>query len=155
MKALSTEYSQLVTELHKDAAIHRQPINGTFELTSRSNLTCRMCYIRHAPNDVTKKAKELPAPAWVECARQAREGGMVFLLITGGEVFTRRDFFEIYEPLTRLGLVLTLFTNGTLVTKEIAERLAQTPPSRTEVTLYGATAATYEMVTGVSGSFNA
>jgi radical SAM protein with 4Fe4S-binding SPASM domain len=52
-------------------------------------------------------------------------------------------------------LVLTLFTNGTLITKEIAERLAQAPPSRTEITLYGATTATYEAITGVSGSYAA
>jgi radical SAM protein with 4Fe4S-binding SPASM domain len=52
-----------------------------------------------------------------------------------------------------MGLVLAIFTNGTLVTGEIARRLAQAPPSRTEITLYGATAATYETVTGVPGSY--
>jgi len=100
-------------------------------------------------------AQELPASAWLELARQAVDHGMVFLLLTGGEVFLRRDFFEIYEPLTRMGLVLALFTNGTLITKDIAARLAQAPPSRTEITLYGATAATYETVTGRPGSFAA
>jgi radical SAM protein with 4Fe4S-binding SPASM domain len=111
-----------------------------------------MCYIRHAPGDPTK---ELPASTWLDLARQAVANGMVFLLLTGGEVFLRRDFFEIYEPLTRMGLVLALFTNGTLITKDIAARLAQAPPSRTEITLYGATAATYEAVTGIPGSFAA
>ncbi len=86
-------------------------------------------------------------------AREAVDNGMVFLLLTGGEVFLRPDFFEIYTPLTRLGLMLTLFTNGTLITDALAQRLAQTPPSRTEITLYGATAATYEAVTGVPGSY--
>jgi radical SAM protein with 4Fe4S-binding SPASM domain len=80
---------------------------------------------------------------------------MVFLLLTGGEVFLRPDFFEIYDPLTRMGLVLSLFTNGTLITDEIAARLAQAPPSTIEITLYGATAATYEAVTGIPGSFAA
>ena len=65
-----------------------------------------MCYVRQAAGDLTKAAKELPAAAWLELARQAVDNGMVFLLLTGGEVFLRRDFFEIYEPLTRLGLVL-------------------------------------------------
>jgi len=79
--------------------------------------------------------------------------GMVFLLLTGGEVFLRPDFFEIYSPLTRMGLILTLFTNGTLVTDRIAERLAEAPPALTQITLYGATAATYEAVTGVPGGY--
>ena len=102
-----------------------------------------------------KAVKELPASAWLELAHQAVANGMVFLLLTGGEVFLRRDFFEIYEPLTRIGLVLALFTNGTLITRDIAARLAQAPPSRTEITIYGATAATCEAVTGVPGSFAA
>ncbi len=59
----------------------------------------------------------------------------------------------MYTPLTRLGLIITLFTNGTLITEGHAARLAEAPPSRTEITLYGATAATYEAVTGVPGSY--
>jgi radical SAM protein with 4Fe4S-binding SPASM domain len=153
-KAL-TEYGPLVSEMLKRAAMVRQPAHGAFELTGRCNLSCRMCYIRHAAGDMTQAARELPASAWLELARQAVDNGMVFLLLTGGEVFLRRDFFEIYEPLTRMGLVLALFTNGTLITQDIARRLAQAPPSRTEITLYGATATTYESVTGIPGSFAA
>ncbi len=149
------DYGPLMRQMLRRAAIERQPANGTFELTSRCNLSCRMCYIRHAASDSTRMANELPASAWLELARQAKDNGMVLLLLTGGEVFLRRDFFEIYEPLTRMGLVLTLFTNGTLITKEIAKRLAQAPPSRIEITLYGATSATYEAITGVSGSYAA
>jgi MoaA/NifB/PqqE/SkfB family radical SAM enzyme len=52
-----------------------------------------------------------------------------------------------------MGLLLTLFTNGTLIREAIAERLAEAPPNRTEITLYGATASTYEAVTGVTGSY--
>ena len=127
MTATPTEYGALVQEMLRRAAIVRQPAHGAFELTSRCNLSCRMCYIRHAPGDPTK---ELPASTWLDLARQAVANGMVFLLLTGGEVFLRRDFFEIYEPLTRMGLVLALFTNGTLITPDIAARLAQAPPSR-------------------------
>jgi radical SAM protein with 4Fe4S-binding SPASM domain len=150
---LPTAYGPLVRELHRRAAERRQPVNGTFELTERCNLACRMCYVCQASGDAALRAKELSAAAWVDLARQAADNGMVFLLLTGGEVFLRPDFFEIYTPLTRLGLVLTLFTNGTLITDAIAARLAEAPPSRTEITLYGATAATYEAVTGLPGSY--
>ncbi len=101
----------------------------------------------------SRQSKELIAAQWLKLARQAKDSGMVFLLLTGGEVFLRPDFFEIYQPLTRLGFILTLFTNGTLITESIAARLAEAPPSRTEITLYGATAETYEAVTGVPGSY--
>ena len=153
MTALPVDYGPLVRELHKRAAAIRQPVNGAFELTTRCNLACRMCYVRHPVSDAARREKELSADQWLELARQAKASGMVFLLLTGGEVFLRPDFFEIYTPLTRLGFILTLFTNGTLITESIAAQLAEAPPSRTEITLYGATAETYEAVTGVPGSY--
>jgi MoaA/NifB/PqqE/SkfB family radical SAM enzyme len=153
MSALPADYGPLVRELLQRAAARRQPANGAFELTSRCNLACRICYVRQAPGEGAAQSRELTAGAWLSLARQAVDQGMVFLLLTGGEPFLRPDFFEIYEPLTRLGLILTLFTNGTIVTPTVARRLAQAPPSRTEITLYGATAATYEAITGVPGSF--
>lgn len=153
MSTLPTDYRPLVRELHRRAAEHRQPVNGAFELTERCNLACQMCYVRQVPGDAVLRARELSAVQWLELARAAVKHGMVFLLLTGGEVFLRPDFFEIYTPLTRLGLILTVFTNGTLITESIAARLAEAPPSRTEITLYGATAATYEAVSGVPGSY--
>jgi MoaA/NifB/PqqE/SkfB family radical SAM enzyme len=151
--SLPTEYGPLVRELQLRSASRRQPIGGVFELTERCNLACCMCYIRQSPDNAVRQAKELSAAAWVDLARQAVDNGTVFLLLTGGEVFLRPDFFKIYAPLTRLGLVITLFTNGTLLSETEAARLAQAPPSRTEITVYGATADTYESVTGVSGSY--
>jgi radical SAM protein with 4Fe4S-binding SPASM domain len=147
------DYGLILTELFQRAAERRQPANGIFELTERCNLSCRMCYICQPSDNKTMRDKELSAAAWLELARQAVDNGMVFLLLTGGEVFLRPDFFEIYTPLTRMGLILTLFTNGTIITDAIAARLAEAPPSRTEITLYGATAAVYEAVTGVFGSY--
>ena len=153
MTALPTDYGPLVRELHKRAEARRQPVNGTFELTERCNLACQMCYVRQSAGDVALRAGSSPRPQWLELARAAVDNGMLFLLLTGGEVFLRPDFFEIYTPLTRMGLILTLFTNGTLITEALAARLAEAPPSRTEITLYGATAETYEAVTGVPGSY--
>ncbi len=153
MTTLPTDYGPLVRELHRRAAASRQPVNGTFELTERCNLACRMCYVRQSAGDAARRAGELSAAQWLELARAAVDNGVVFLLLTGGEVFLRPDFFEIYTPLTRLGLILTLFTSGTLITEALAARLAEAPPSRTEITLYGATAETYEAVTGVPGSY--
>lgn len=150
---LPTDYGQLIRELDRQAAIQRQPINGTFELTERCNLTCSMCNVRHSAGNSSIHSKELSSADWLELASQAIDNGTVFLLLTGGEVFLRPDFFDIYTPLTRLGFLITLFTNGTLITDTIAHSLADLPPSKMEITLYGATAATYETVTGVTGSF--
>ena len=153
MSTSAASNAELLSELHTLAAASGQPLSGVFELTSRCNLACRMCYINEPAGSMTIRKQELSSAEWISLAREAANNGMVFLLLTGGEVFLRPDFFEIYEPLTRLGLVLTLFSNGTLITDRIAARLAETPPSRMEVTLYGATAATYDAITGVRGSY--
>jgi radical SAM protein with 4Fe4S-binding SPASM domain len=146
-------YGNLVRDLHDRAAAARQPINGVFELTAACNFACRMCYVRQPGSQAGARGNELSAAQWLEIAREAKKSGLIFLLLTGGEVFLRRDFFDIYEPLAHMGLMITIFTNGALVTPEIARRLAKAPPSRIEITLYGTNAATYKAVTGVAGGF--
>lgn len=67
----------------------------------------------------------------------------------------RDDFSEIYLALRRKGLLVSLFTNATLVREEHVELFRQCPPRDVEVTVYGATAETYERVTRRPGSFAA
>jgi radical SAM protein with 4Fe4S-binding SPASM domain len=50
-------------------------------------------------------------------------------------------------------LLITLFTNGTLITPEIADQLAQFPPFSIEITIYGHTRDTYEAITKTPGSY--
>ncbi len=147
------DWQALSRELVQKAAAAGQPVTGTFELTGRCNLACSMCYIREPVGDRMAEGSELSSAQWLTLAREATDGGLLFLLLTGGEVFVRPDFFEIYEPLTELGLNITVFTNGTLITEEAASRLAAAPPNRLEITLYGASEGVYEAVTGVPGSF--
>lgn len=151
--ALPNEYESLMRELHCRAGVKRQSVNGIFELTERCNLACRMCFICQKTENVLQRKRELTAKSWLELTRQANDNGMVFLLLTGGEIFLRSDFFDLYRPLTRLGLIITLFTNGTLITDSVASRLADFPPSQVEITLYGATAFTYQDITNVPGSY--
>lgn len=153
MTDLPRGYVAMTQALQRRAAARRQPVNAMFELTARCNLGCEMCYVRQPANDRTHRAAELSAADWVALAREATDNGLIFLLLTGGEVFLRRDFFQIYEPLTRMGLILTLFTNGTRITDRIARRLAEAPPQQTRITLYGASPAMYGAVTGVPGAF--
>jgi radical SAM protein with 4Fe4S-binding SPASM domain len=83
---------------------------------------------------------------------QVVDEGCLWLLLTGGEPLLRRDFLDIYTYAKRKGLIVTLFTNGTLLTPRIADHLIEWRPFVVEITLYGRTQATYERVTGVAGS---
>ncbi|HKQ97581.1 MAG TPA: radical SAM protein, partial [Candidatus Polarisedimenticolia bacterium] len=59
-----------------------------------------------------------------------------------------RDFDAIYRHAKRQGLLVTVFSNGTLFDERIADLMAEYPPFALEFTLYGLDDATYEKVTG-------
>ena len=82
------------------------------------------------------------------------ELGCLWLLFSGGEIFARRDFLDIYTYAKQKGFLITLFTNGTLITEKIADYLADLRPFTIEITLYGGTKETYEKLTGIPGSYD-
>lgn len=139
---MSDENSRILREMPE-----RNPTNGTFELTVRCNLHCKMCMFRHDDSENPElMAKELTAEQWIDMARQAAEAGTMSLLITGGEPMLRSDFCEIWEGVYKQGFIMELYTNATLVTPKIMETLKKYPPHRIGITIYGASAETYEKV---------
>ncbi|MGE5415668.1 MAG: radical SAM/SPASM domain-containing protein [Acidobacteriota bacterium] len=139
--------------LYQQAKEDKIPVSGQFELTARCNLQCKMCYVCKPANDKIIMAQELTAEQWINLAKEARDAGMLSILLTGGEVFIRPDFQRIYEELINMGLRLSIYSNATLITPEIAKWLGRIPPTSMDITLYGASPETYEKVTGHSSAF--
>ncbi len=131
----------------------RYPLEGMVELTGRCNLGCVHCYINQPAADRAARASELTTAQVLGILDQIAKAGCLFLTLTGGEALLRSDFPEIYRYARQRGMLVTLFTNGTLLTARIADLLADIRPLSIEITLYGATAETYERVTGVPGSY--
>ncbi|MEG0767718.1 MAG: radical SAM protein, partial [Clostridia bacterium] len=100
------------------AAENRIPYKGTFELTPRCSLQCKMCYMRLDACQMAPQGKELTTKEWIRMGEMALEAGTVDLLLTGGEPMLRPDFVEIYTALSEMGFILRVFTNATLVTPE-------------------------------------
>ena len=90
------KYAEYVNRLFAKSAKRGIPLSGTFELTARCNLRCRMCYIHREENDGEIKTDEFSSEEWLNIAKEAQQCGMLFLLLTGGEPFIRPDFEEIY-----------------------------------------------------------
>ncbi len=138
-----------------DTMPERYPINATLELTLRCNLKCKMCMFRHSDCENAGMAvKELTASQWADMAQQMYEAGTLNILITGGEPMLRQDFCEIYKNIYRLGFIVTLYTNATLVTEEIMQTLRLYPPHQIGITLYGASNQTYETLCGSAEGFD-
>ena len=144
------------TELAERLSVEerRIPIEGTIESTFRCNLNCVHCYINEPAASPDARRGELALGEWQPIVDQICDAGCLSLLVTGGEPLLRSDFPDLYLYAIRKGLLVTLFTNGTLISEQIADLLADSRPERIEVTLYGATQETYERITGVAGSFD-
>jgi len=131
----------------------RYPLSASIELTERCNLNCVHCFINQPAADKCARSTELDTTAWKRILDQMAEAGALFVLMTGGEPLLRKDFAEIFTHARRLGLLVTLFSNVTLLTPALADLLADLSLHSLEVSLYGATQETYEKVTGQPGSF--
>lgn len=126
------------------------PVSASLDLTSRCNLKCLHCFLRHDHVDLREKStREVE-----QVLELLRDFGVLFLVLTGGDPFCRPDFKAVYQAAKRCGFFLSLFSNGTLMDDDLMDFLADQPPRRIELTAYGHTEATYEAVTGIPGSYS-
>ncbi len=134
-------------------ARERIPYSGSLSLTHRCNLRCVHCYIREGFRPAGIDGAELSTEQWKRIIAEIKEAGCLSLVLTGGEPLLRDDFAEIYTFAKKNGFLISVFTNGTLVSGRILGLFRELPPRLVDITLYGATAPTYERITGVPGSF--
>lgn len=139
---------KLTEYLHRKASRAGIPLSGTFELTPCCNMACKMCYVR-----MTKQQQEAIAPLrtakeWLQLAEEAKKQGLLYMLVTGGEPFLHPDIQKIISGLHRIGLLVSINSNGTMIDENVIAWLKQSPPCRVNVTLYGASDGTYQRLCG-------
>ncbi len=144
-------YGEWSEGFHKRLSDKRVPLSGSLELTFRCNNNCIHCYCNTPAYDRGEMAREMNIGMITNIISEIADEGCLWLLLTGGEPLLRPDFKEIYLHAKKKGMLITLFTNGTLINEEIADLLAEWKPFSTEITLYGATEKTYEAITGTKG----
>ncbi|HXK60751.1 MAG TPA: radical SAM protein [Acidobacteriota bacterium] len=128
----------------------RTPLYGSLELIRTCNLRCAHCYLG---SPAARRIPLLPTARWLDLLDEITEAGCLFLLITGGEPLLHPDFEAIYRKAKVNGMYVTVFCNGTMVTPEVVSLFVDLPPQLVEITVYGASPATYEAVTGDANSF--
>ena len=147
MEQMSTE-PRLSAYLHARACAKGIPLAGNFELTARCNFNCRMCYVHLTPEEQRRRGAELTADEWLAIAEQARSQGMLFLLLTGGEPLIRADFRYLLTELKKMGLMVSINSNASLIDDDWLDFFRHEPPSRMNITLYGGCNETYERLCG-------
>lgn len=136
------------------AELRNVPLTGSMELLPLCNMNCDMCYVRLSRAEMEARGRIRTGAEWLQLGRQMAKAGTLFLLLTGGEPLLHPDFKEIYLGLKKLGMVLTVNTNATLIDEGWADFFAQYKPRRINITLYGADGAAYEKLCHYPGGFD-
>jgi radical SAM protein with 4Fe4S-binding SPASM domain len=146
-------YEDWSLEVHQQVMAQRTPLSGAIELTRRCNMQCVHCYNNLSTGHPESRRDELTFEEHCRILDEITDAGCLWLLYTGGEIFARSDFLDIYTYAKKKGLLITLFTNGTLITPSIADYLAEWRPFSIEISLYGRTPEIHDRVSGIPGSF--
>jgi radical SAM protein with 4Fe4S-binding SPASM domain len=147
-------YGEFSSAMHQRQQGRRIPAEVSIEVTHRCPLECQHCYNNLPMGDVNARKQELTLEEHIKLLDELARMGCLWILYTGGEIFARKDFLQIYTEAKKRGFLITLFTNGTMITPKIADYLAEYRPFAIEITLYGATKETYEALTQIPGSFD-
>lgn len=130
------------------------PVSATFELTPLCNFNCPMCYV-HRQKDEETVSQMMTAEQWLDLAGQAKELGTLRLTLTGGEIFTYPEFWELYSELNKMGFLISLLSNGYLIDEKVKENFIKYGmPHSMKLSLYGASNETYEKMCGVKNGLD-
>jgi radical SAM protein with 4Fe4S-binding SPASM domain len=127
------------------------PLVGSFELTPRCTLRCRMCYVHLEQSQMYRD--EIKTAQWLDLIDESCDAGMMYATLTGGECLMYPGFKEIYEHLQSKGVLVTVLTNGTLIDEKMADWISGKTPERIQISVYGSSPEGYEKVTGSAESF--
>ncbi len=122
-----------------------------WETTRRCNLACKHC---RAVAEDHPYENELDTEASFKLLEQIKEVGDPIIILTGGEPLLRDDIFDIAAHGTKLGLRMVMAPNGTLITKDIAEKMKSSGIKRISVSLDGSTSESHDNFRGLENAFN-
>jgi radical SAM protein with 4Fe4S-binding SPASM domain len=126
------------------------PIHPVWEVTNACNLRCKQCHAcsgKPVPGELdTEEGKRLLESI-------ANIGEFRMLALGGGEPLIRPDIVELIAYARKLGLEISIATNGTLLTTELAREFKRLGVTNIAVGLNANDREIHEQITNVPGSF--
>ena len=116
-------------------------------LTSKCNLRCKMCGVWKQ-----EFRGELTTDEIKDLIDQAIAFGIKMIYFTGGEALLRPDIFELIDYATRPGVIATVNTNGSIITKDLAEKIVSSKLQSIGISIDSPVAETHDFFRG-SGVF--
>ena len=138
--------------LQPGSSDHTPPLRLVFwESTTACNLRCRHC--RRLETDDASALADLSTDEAYAFIDDLASLGKPILVLSGGEPLMRKDCFDLIARAKLHGIPVALATNGTLVDRRMAERIAQSGVKRVSISIDGADAETHDGLRGIQGSF--
>ena len=138
--------SALMQEMSDRALRLGVPFSVQLDLTYRCNEQCVHCYLDHDDHGemTTAEIKHL--------LKEMAEAGVFILTLSGGEIFMRKDFFEILEYARELTFCIKLKTNAVLIREAQAARLRDLGVESIQISIYSHRPEVHDAITKVPGS---
>jgi len=128
------------------------PITIVWNFTNRCNLNCLHCHQGSSP---TSSESELTTSQAFKVIDSMSDAGVAILTFSGGEPLLRRDLYQAIKRANDSGMLCTIASNGILMTREVAKKLAKAGIRRVEIGLDGARAEAHDFLRNKRGSFEA
>ena len=139
--------SGLLEEMTLKALRLNIPLSVQLDLTYRCNERCVHCYLDHDDKGemTTAEIKHL--------LEQMADAGVFILTLSGGEIFLRKDFFEILEyARRRLTFCVKLKTNAILIREREAARIRDLGVETIQISIYSHRPEVHDAITLIPGS---
>jgi radical SAM protein with 4Fe4S-binding SPASM domain len=138
--------SALLLEMAAKAQKLNIPLSVQVDLTYRCNERCVHCYLDHDDHGemTTAEIKHL--------LDEMADAGVFILTLSGGEIFLRKDFFELLEHARRLMFCVKLKSNAVLVREREAARLRDLNIESIQVSIYSHRPEVHDAITLIPGS---
>lgn len=138
--------SALLQEMSDKALKLNIPLSVQLDLTYRCNERCVHCYLDHDDHGemTTSEIKHL--------LDEMADAGVFILTLSGGEIFLRKDFFELLEHARRLMFCVKLKTNAVLIREREAARLRDLGVESVQISIYSHRPEVHDAITLIPGS---
>lgn len=133
----------------REVTLFKRIVSIIFDVTNRCNLRCKHCYNDSGP----KRDDELTFEEIKKLIDTFADIGVLNMVLSGGEPLLHPRIFDIIEYIRSKPMSCIMFTNGTLITKEIVNRFKELSVLSVAMSLDGATPETNDSFRGVPKSF--
>jgi len=139
--------TEIFEQLREQAVQKQIPLVVHFDLTYRCHLRCIHCYLTGG-----KKQSECTLEEIKNILEQLAEAGALYLTLSGGEIFLRKELPEIMREARRLHFAVRLLTSGTLIDDEMVDEIAEWRPEMIAFSVYDLDPSIHDGITKKQGS---